>query len=84
MLIQLWRLTRKLKLDGMVDTFSSALEKVELRDMWQPTPQDGLWFHGGNLHQSRHYSQFFSLQLKVGMEGIDKPDYALQESCHKS
>ncbi|HEY0202677.1 MAG TPA: NAD(P)/FAD-dependent oxidoreductase, partial [Acetobacteraceae bacterium] len=27
----------------------------ELRNMWKPTRQDGLWFHGGNLHQSRHY-----------------------------
>jgi putative flavoprotein involved in K+ transport len=28
----------------------------ELRNMWKPTRQPGLWFHGGNLHQSRHYS----------------------------
>ena len=30
----------------------------EERNMWKPTQQEGLWFHGGNLHQSRHYSQF--------------------------
>jgi cation diffusion facilitator CzcD-associated flavoprotein CzcO len=29
----------------------------EQRNMWKPTQQPGLWFHGGNLHQSRHYSQ---------------------------
>ncbi|WP_374546952.1 flavin-containing monooxygenase, partial [Rhodoblastus sp.] len=23
----------------------------ELRNMWKPTQQEGLWFHGGNLHQ---------------------------------
>ena len=28
----------------------------ELRNMWKPTQQEELWFHGGNLHQSRHYS----------------------------
>ena len=37
----------------------------ELRNMWKPTQQPALWFHGGNLHQSRHYSQFLSLQLKA-------------------
>ncbi|HET6548579.1 MAG TPA: NAD(P)/FAD-dependent oxidoreductase, partial [Solirubrobacter sp.] len=28
----------------------------EQRNMWKPTRQEALWFHGGNLHQSRHYS----------------------------
>ena len=37
----------------------------ELRNMWKPTQQEALWFHGGNLHQSRHYSQFLALQLKA-------------------
>jgi len=37
----------------------------EQRNMWKPTQQPSLWFHGGNLHQSRHYSQFLSLQLKA-------------------
>ena len=45
----------------------------ELRNMWKPTAQPNLWFHGGNLHQSRHYSQFLSLQLKARMEGIPTP-----------
>jgi putative flavoprotein involved in K+ transport len=35
----------------------------ELRNMWKPTPVSGLWFHGGNLAQSRHYSRFLALQL---------------------
>lgn len=55
----------------------------ELRNMWKPTQQEGLWFHGGNLHQSRHYSIYLSLQLKARMEGIPTPVYALQESHHK-
>ena len=55
----------------------------ELRNMWKPTQQEALWFHGGNLHQSRHYSQFLSLQLKARQEGIATPVYGLQEVHHK-
>ena len=54
----------------------------EQRNMWKPTQQEALWFHGGNLHQSRHYSQFLSLQIKARMEGIDTPVYGLQETYH--
>ncbi|MEM7254816.1 MAG: NAD(P)/FAD-dependent oxidoreductase, partial [Pseudomonadota bacterium] len=56
----------------------------ELRNMWKPTPQEGLWFHGGNLHQSRHYSIYLSLQIKARMEGLHTPVYALQEVHHKN
>ena len=56
----------------------------EQRNMWKPTQQEALWFHGGNLHQSRHYSQFLSLQLKARMEGIPTPVYGLQEAHHTS
>ncbi len=56
----------------------------ELRNMWKPTRQENLWFHGGNLHQSRHYSRYLSLQLKARLEGMDTPVYALAESHHKS
>jgi putative flavoprotein involved in K+ transport len=56
----------------------------EQRNMWKPTQQEGLWFHGGNLHQSRHYSQFLSLQLKARKEGIPTPVYGLQAVHHKS
>ncbi len=45
----------------------------ELRNMWKPTRQPGLWFHGGNLHLSRHYSQFLALQMKARMESIPTP-----------
>ncbi|MFK5977833.1 MAG: NAD(P)/FAD-dependent oxidoreductase [Rhizobiaceae bacterium] len=55
----------------------------EQRNMWKPTQQEALWFHGGNLHQSRHYSQFLSLQIKARMEGIPVSVYGLQESYHK-
>jgi len=55
----------------------------EQRNMWKPTQQQALWFHGGNLHQSRHYSQYLSLQLKARQEGIATPVYGLQEVHHK-
>ncbi|MEJ2866214.1 NAD(P)/FAD-dependent oxidoreductase [Actinomycetospora sp. OC33-EN08] len=54
----------------------------EQRNMWKPTQQQNLWFHGGNLHQSRHYSLYLSLQLKARQEGIDTPVYKLAESHH--
>jgi putative flavoprotein involved in K+ transport len=54
----------------------------ELRNMWKPTQQEALWFHGGNLHQSRHYSRYLALQLKARMEGLDTPVYGLQEVHH--
>jgi len=54
----------------------------EQRNMWKPTQQPALWFHGGNLHQSRHYSLFLALQLKARMEGIPTPVHGLQEVHH--
>ncbi|MEU5850373.1 flavin-containing monooxygenase [Saccharopolyspora shandongensis] len=56
----------------------------EQRNMWKPTQQQGLWFHGGNLHQSRHYSLYLALQLKARYEGIPTPVYGLQEVHHLS
>ncbi|TIV31779.1 MAG: NAD(P)/FAD-dependent oxidoreductase, partial [Mesorhizobium sp.] len=47
----------------------------ELRNMWKPTAQEGLWFHGGNLALSRFYSKYVALQLKARMEGIATPVY---------
>ncbi|MHA6262286.1 NAD(P)-binding domain-containing protein [Arenibacterium sp. CAU 1754] len=56
----------------------------EQRNMWKPTQQEALWMHGGNLHQSRHYSQFLSLQIKARMEGLPVQVYGLQEVHHLS
>jgi putative flavoprotein involved in K+ transport len=56
----------------------------EQRNMWKPTQQEALWFHGGNLHQSRHYSLYLALQLKARLEGIPTPVYGLQEVHHTS
>ena len=55
----------------------------ELRNMWKPTHQPGLWFHGGNLHQSRHYSLFLALQLKARLEGIPTPVYGMPAVHHR-
>lgn len=42
----------------------------ELRNMWKPTAQPGLWFHGGNLSQARIYSRILALQLKARQVGL--------------
>jgi putative flavoprotein involved in K+ transport len=54
----------------------------EQRNMWKPTHQENLWFHGGNLHQSRHYSQFLSLQIKARHEGMKTPVYGMGKVHH--
>ena len=54
----------------------------EQRNMWKPTQVENLWFHGGNLHQSRHYSLYLALQIKTRQEGIPTPVYGLQEVHH--
>jgi putative flavoprotein involved in K+ transport len=56
----------------------------EQRNMWKPTQQEALWFHGGNLHQSRHYSLYLALQLKARAEGIETPVFGLQEVYHRA
>ena len=54
----------------------------EQRNMWKPTQQPQLWFHGGNLHQSRHYSLYLALQLKARQEGLPMQVYGLQPVHH--
>lgn len=56
----------------------------ELRNMWKPTQQPALWFHGGNLHQSRHYSLYLALQLKARQEGLATPVYGMNEVHHRA
>jgi putative flavoprotein involved in K+ transport len=55
----------------------------ELRNMWKPTAQEALWFHGGNLMQSRFYSQFLAVQLKARLEGLPTPVYARGPVHHR-
>jgi hypothetical protein len=47
------------------------------RKMRMPTQQEALWFHGGNLHQSRHYSLYLALQLKARMGERSNPGLRL-------
>jgi len=54
----------------------------ELRNMWKPTQQQGLWFHGGNLQQSRFYSLILALQIKARQAGLPTPVYGLQAVHH--
>ena len=37
----------------------------ELRNMWRPTAQPGLWFTAGSLAQSRIFSKYLALQIKA-------------------
>ena len=37
----------------------------ELRNMWRPTAQEGLWFTAGSLAQCRIYSNFLAIQIKA-------------------
>ncbi|AOW94124.1 FAD-dependent oxidoreductase [Rhodococcus sp. WMMA185] len=56
----------------------------ELRNMWKPTRQEGLWFQGGGLSQARLYSLYLALQLKARYEGIPTPVYGLPQVHHLS
>lgn len=42
----------------------------ELRNMWRPTPQEGLWFTAGSLAQCRIYSKVLALQIKAREAGL--------------
>jgi putative flavoprotein involved in K+ transport len=42
----------------------------ELRNMWKPTPQPGLWFTAGSLAQCRIYSKYLALQIKARESGL--------------
>ena len=54
----------------------------ELRNMWKPTHQARLWFHGGNLAQVRHFSLYLALQLKARYEGLSTPVYGMEPVHH--
>ena len=44
----------------------------ELRNMWKPTAQQGLWFMGGNLAQVRIYSRYLAMQLCHHLQEMSK------------
>ena len=45
-------------------------EGGELRNMWTPTKQPGLWFTAGSLAQCRIYSRYLALQIKAREDGL--------------
>ena len=42
----------------------------ELRNMWRPTAQPGLWFTAGSLAQCRIYSKYLAVQIQARLEGV--------------
>ena len=42
----------------------------ELRNMWRPTPQRGLWFLAGGLYHCRIFSRYLALQLAAAVVGV--------------
>ncbi|MEZ4865578.1 MAG: NAD(P)/FAD-dependent oxidoreductase [Caldilineaceae bacterium] len=56
----------------------------ELRNMWKPLQQPGLWIHGGNLAWSRAYSLYVGLQIKARMEKLPTPVYRLAPVYHSA
>ena len=42
----------------------------ELRNMWMPTRQPGLWFNAGSFAQCRIYSKVLALQIKAREAGL--------------
>ena len=45
-------------------------EEQELRNMWKPTGQPGLWFIAGSFAQARIYSKYLALQIKAAEERL--------------
>jgi cation diffusion facilitator CzcD-associated flavoprotein CzcO len=45
-------------------------DEGELRNMWRPTAQPGLWFHAGSLYQCRVFSKYLALQIAAQEMGL--------------
>jgi putative flavoprotein involved in K+ transport len=45
-------------------------EGQELRNMFQRTPQPGLWFIAGSFAQCRIYSKYLALQIQATDAGL--------------
>ena len=54
------------------------------RNTWKPVLRKVLWLRSGNLHQSRHKSQYLSLQPKARHVGLDTPVYSMTKPQHLS
>lgn len=48
-------------------------ENGTMANMWQRTPQDGLWIMGGALMEARFHSRFLAVQIKAELVGVAPP-----------
>ena len=55
-------------------------ERGEMRNMWRPTAQPGLWFHAGSLAACRMNSKYLALQIKADLEGMNPRTAELQRN----
>lgn len=49
-------------------------EDGEMRNVWRPTAQKGLWFNAGSLTACRNNSRYLAVQIKAALEGL-APSY---------
>ncbi len=81
-------LVRKLFGDAVADRVGLVWgidEKAqELRNMWMPTGQPGLWFIAGSFAQCRIYSKYLALQIKAAEEGLIPAQTARAGIVHNS
>lgn len=53
-----------------------------MRNLWQRTPQEGLWVVGGSLLDCRLYSRFLSLLIRADLAGISEPPVAVPSTVY--
>jgi cation diffusion facilitator CzcD-associated flavoprotein CzcO len=64
---------RRLLGDEVADTVGPIWgfdEHGTMRNMWQVTPQAGLWVMGGALMEARFHSRFLAVQIRAQLEGL--------------
>ncbi|SDG31234.1 Predicted flavoprotein CzcO associated with the cation diffusion facilitator CzcD [Sinosporangium album] len=62
---------RRLMGDAVADAVGPVWgydEEGEVRNMWRPTAQPGLWFSAGNFQMCRTYSKVLALQLRHALD----------------
>jgi hypothetical protein len=57
------------------DDFWGIDEEGELKGMWKPMRQRGLWYHCGSLCHARYCARWIALMIKAEEEGLGWPLY---------